>query len=366
MNRFLKIGFLALVLAPVFAAQPLFAAGFDKDLSIKANDVQVPDQLLKGQSAKIYATVHNSSTHDLDGVVKIYDELTQKFVGSDQPVSMVAGKTDDVFVDFSSDVVGFHPIAIRVIPWDTKGDDPDNNKVTKVITVFADTDGDGVPDNVDNCPLKSNPDQADMNHNRIGDACDPDIDGDGVPNDKDAFPTDPKEWKDSDHDGVGDNSDAFPYDPKEWKDSDHDGKGDNSDPQPFNHSPIPDLQVSKTEALTGQAITFNALKSTDPDDPIAKYEWDFADGTKTTGVLVDHAFSQPGKYLVTLKVTDARGESDQKQAQVSVKRNWALPLLLGATSLLALLILGMLIPGSRFYYKKMIGKPKASKKNSKR
>jgi hypothetical protein len=36
----------------------------------------------------------------------------------------------------------------------------------------VDTDGDGVPDETDNCPTVSNPDQADSNGNGIGDACD--------------------------------------------------------------------------------------------------------------------------------------------------------------------------------------------------
>jgi hypothetical protein len=35
----------------------------------------------------------------------------------------------------------------------------------------TDTDGDGVPDDIDNCPLVPNPDQKDSNLNGIGDAC---------------------------------------------------------------------------------------------------------------------------------------------------------------------------------------------------
>ena len=35
----------------------------------------------------------------------------------------------------------------------------------------ADTDGDGIPDSVDNCPLVANPDQADANGDGVGDAC---------------------------------------------------------------------------------------------------------------------------------------------------------------------------------------------------
>jgi hypothetical protein len=36
-----------------------------------------------------------------------------------------------------------------------------------------DTDSDGVPDTPDNCPTVANPDQADSDHDCIGDACDP-------------------------------------------------------------------------------------------------------------------------------------------------------------------------------------------------
>lgn len=45
----------------------------------------------------------------------------------------------------------------------------------------ADADGDGVPDTRDNCVESANPDQADLDADRIGDACDDDRDGDLVP-----------------------------------------------------------------------------------------------------------------------------------------------------------------------------------------
>ncbi len=48
----------------------------------------------------------------------------------------------------------------------------------------ADTDGDGVFDQVDNCPLTPNQDQLDFDGDGTGDVCDSDRDGDGVENDQ--------------------------------------------------------------------------------------------------------------------------------------------------------------------------------------
>jgi hypothetical protein len=71
----------------------------------------------------------------------------------------------------------------------------------------SDLDGDGITDHQDNCPVNSNANQADMDNDEIGDACDSDIDGDGTPNLTDAFPWDPTETTDTDGDSIGNNTD---------------------------------------------------------------------------------------------------------------------------------------------------------------
>lgn len=52
----------------------------------------------------------------------------------------------------------------------------------------TDSDGDGLFDREDNCPDLPNPEQLDLDNDRIGDPCDDDRDGDTIPNAADPFP----------------------------------------------------------------------------------------------------------------------------------------------------------------------------------
>jgi hypothetical protein len=81
--------------------------------------------------------------------------------------------------------------------------------------------------------------------NLISDVTNPyaDTDGDGTPDNSDAFPNDPSETTDSDADGIGDNADAFPNDSSETTDSDADGVGDNTDAFPSD----PSVSVTQEE-----------------------------------------------------------------------------------------------------------------------
>jgi hypothetical protein len=67
-----------------------------------------------------------------------------------------------------------------------------------------DSDGDGVKNGADNCVNAANTNQADADHDGIGDLCDSDRDGDGIANVSDNCANVPNPTQlDADHDGVG-------------------------------------------------------------------------------------------------------------------------------------------------------------------
>ncbi len=99
-----------------------------------------------------------------------------------------------------------------------------------------DIDADGKPNANDNCPYVANSNQSDMNNNGSGDLCDPDADGDGVPNTQENSAGDDGVvtlWNatDTDGDGVTDDKDNCPitFNPTQESNSDGDGEGDACD-----------------------------------------------------------------------------------------------------------------------------------------
>lgn len=120
---------------------------------------------------------------------------------------------------------------------DTKG--LNTTKYTGDFTAADDADGDGIPDDQDNCPTMFNPirpmdtdrQQSDADNDGYGDICDPypscaknddscqsvaldDLDSDTIPDDVDNCPTNPNPTQtDSDGDGKGDACDSCPNDP---------------------------------------------------------------------------------------------------------------------------------------------------------
>ena len=82
----------------------------------------------------------------------------------------------------------------------------------------------------------------------------------------------------------------------------------------MNRPPVASFTETAEIVDTEETISFDASESSDPDGTIVSYSWDFGDGTKGTGVSVQHAYSQDGSYIVTLTVTDNDGAKDTAEA----------------------------------------------------
>ena len=115
--------------------------------------------------------------------------------------------TNTIKVSFNQETYSAYALAVVN---DSDGDGIDNNldNCPNVANASqADADGDGVGDVCDNAPTVANPDQLDTDGDGEGDVVDTDDDGDGVPDTQDAFPTNAAESIDKDGDGVGDSAD---------------------------------------------------------------------------------------------------------------------------------------------------------------
>ncbi|MCW5201573.1 PKD domain-containing protein, partial [Desulfobulbus sp. US4] len=80
----------------------------------------------------------------------------------------------------------------------------------------------------------------------------------------------------------------------------------------INAPPVP--VITMPEVVNTSQVVFDASMSSDADDAIVYYGWNFGDGSKGKGVTVEHVYPLPGTYTVQLQVTDASGTDSAMQA----------------------------------------------------
>ncbi|MHA2003124.1 MAG: PKD domain-containing protein, partial [Candidatus Thorarchaeota archaeon] len=88
----------------------------------------------------------------------------------------------------------------------------------------------------------------------------------------------------------------------------------------INQPPSADAGLDQS-VFSGFTVDFQATPgSFDPDGSIASYEWDFMDGSTSTGQSTSHVFANPGTYYVTLTVTDNDGGRDTDTVVITAEK----------------------------------------------
>ncbi|MGD9170414.1 MAG: PKD domain-containing protein, partial [Candidatus Thiodiazotropha sp.] len=84
-----------------------------------------------------------------------------------------------------------------------------------------------------------------------------------------------------------------------------------------NQPPVADANGPYTSVVNEQ-VQFDGSGSSDPDGSIVSYDWDFGDGSNSSGVKPTHTYTSKGTYNVTLTVTDNSNAVDSIVTSVSV------------------------------------------------
>ena len=92
------------------------------------------------------------------------------------------------------------------------------------------------------------------------------------------------------------------------------GGGGGGNQPPTIHS----ISANPSNPSVGQSVSFLVGVSDPEGDAITSYQWDFGDGSSSTGLPKSHAYGSAGSYTVTLTVQDSQGNSASDSTTVQV------------------------------------------------
>ena len=80
------------------------------------------------------------------------------------------------------------------------------------------------------------------------------------------------------------------------------------------------LTAYPNEITSGEAVNLDARESTTSEGVITNFAWDFGDGNKTETLVgfTSHVFEDPGKYTITVMVTNSEGGIDSATTDIFV------------------------------------------------
>jgi hypothetical protein len=87
-----------------------------------------------------------------------------------------------------------------------------------------------------------------------------------------------------------------------------------------NSGPVAILSVSATEGPVGMIVEFDASESSDPDDDVLTFTWDFGDGTVVTegSATIQHQYDTAGTFEASVRVRDFFGFSATEFVTITV------------------------------------------------
>ncbi len=85
-----------------------------------------------------------------------------------------------------------------------------------------------------------------------------------------------------------------------------------------NAPPTASFTMSAESAKVGVVVTFDGRDSSDPDNDVLSYRWDFGDGTGSTDERAEHSFQSSGMYQITLTVIDEHGVESEVGDQITI------------------------------------------------
>lgn len=88
-----------------------------------------------------------------------------------------------------------------------------------------------------------------------------------------------------------------------------------------NHVPRASATIDPPSGSLTSVITFDGSGSTDPENNISSYKWDFGDGNSGQGKKVTHKYATVGKFNATLKVTDSQQGYGENLREIQISKN---------------------------------------------
>jgi PKD repeat protein len=85
-----------------------------------------------------------------------------------------------------------------------------------------------------------------------------------------------------------------------------------------NAPPVAQLTITPAGPSAGAPVSFDGTSSTDSDDSITSFAWNFGDGATAATSVASHTYASAGSYTVTLTVTDQTGLAKTKTQTVAV------------------------------------------------